>query len=267
MSGAPEREQRFVFDEVAELYAEHRPSYPAQLIDDLIAGARLGPGSRVLELGCGPGKASVLLAGRGYRLTCLEPGPRLAALARARLQTDPDANVLTTTFEQWPLQAAGFDLVFAAQSFHWIDPAVRFVKSAQALRAGATLAIFANRPERGETALDLEIDAAYTVLGETWGRRTGTVVNSVEGFTRAFEESGVFEPPRCHEYRWSQDYAAEQYVRLLQTQSDHALLTPDKREPVLAAIERAITEHGGVLHLSYATVLCYARAKIAGAGA
>ena len=60
----PDRPQRFVFDEVAELYARVRPSYPSGLIDDLIREARLQPGARVLELGAGPGNASMLLAGR-----------------------------------------------------------------------------------------------------------------------------------------------------------------------------------------------------------
>jgi SAM-dependent methyltransferase len=257
---APEREQRFVFDEVAELYAEARPSYPAQLIDDLIAAAGLGPGSRVLELGCGPATASVLLAGRGYRLTCLEPGPRLAALARARLHVEPGAQVLTTTFEDWPLEAAAFDLVFAAQAFHWIDPAVRFVKSVQALRPGATLAIFANRPDRGDTALDRALGDAYAALAQQ-GRPMGILTNTAENFARMFDEAGLFEAPSCREYRWSQDYAPEPYLRLLQTHSPHRLLPPAALSSLLSAIGQAIVDHGGTLRVPYTTVLCHARAK------
>lgn len=45
--GPVAREQRFVFDEVAELYARARPSYPQELIEDLIREADLRPGARV----------------------------------------------------------------------------------------------------------------------------------------------------------------------------------------------------------------------------
>src|SRR5262245_60486024 len=88
-------EQRFVFDEVADLYAQVRPSYPAALVEDLVLEAGLRPGSRVLEIGCGPGNASALLAGRRYRMVCLEPGARLADIARQRLQSDPDVTIVT----------------------------------------------------------------------------------------------------------------------------------------------------------------------------
>jgi SAM-dependent methyltransferase len=217
----------------------------------------------VLEIGCGPATASVLLSAHGFRLTCLEPGARLAELARARLQADRDANVnvLTTTFEDWPLEAAAFDLVFAAQAFHWIDPAVRFVKSAQALRPGATLAIFANRPERGDTPLDRAIDAIYASLAQALNRRMAILTNTADNFARMFDESGLFEAPSCLAYRWREDYTAERYLRLLQTHSEHRLLPSAALAELLSTISRAIAEHGGTLRVPYTTVLCHARMK------
>lgn len=105
-----EREQRFVFDEVAQLYAQTRPTYPADLIEDLIRAADLQPRARVLELGAGPGTASVLFAGRGYALLCLEPGARLASVAMQRLAADPAARVEVATFEDWSVGSDQFGL-------------------------------------------------------------------------------------------------------------------------------------------------------------
>ena len=50
------REQRFVFDEVAELYARVRPTYPAALVDFVIDESGVQPGGRILELRIGPGE-------------------------------------------------------------------------------------------------------------------------------------------------------------------------------------------------------------------
>ena len=50
------------FDAVAERYDRVRPGYPAELFGELVALTGIGPGSRVLEVGWGTGKATVPLA-------------------------------------------------------------------------------------------------------------------------------------------------------------------------------------------------------------
>ena len=66
------------WDEVAWAYEEARPSYPNQLIEDIIAGALLAPGDSLLEIGAGTGKATVQLAEKGFWIHCVEPGQNLA---------------------------------------------------------------------------------------------------------------------------------------------------------------------------------------------
>lgn len=252
-------EQRFVFDEVADEYVRVRPSYPDELIADLIAAAELHDGSRLLEIGCGPGNASVLFAGHGYRMLCLEPGPHLAELAHRRL--GDAARVEVTTFEEWALERRAFDLVFAAQSFHWIDPRVALGKCAQALAPGGTLAIFGNRPlVDGDTPLHKEISEAYA-------RHAPDIVhapvayNSGDNFRRLIDESGLFEPAQSREYPWQRDYSADECVALLGTQSDHRMLPADRRESLLAAIHAAVERHGGVRRMPYLTALGWARVR------
>lgn len=257
------REQRFVFDEVAELYARVRPAYPIDLIEDLIRAADLKPGARVLELGAGPGTASVLFAGRGYDLLCLEPGVELAELARQRLASDPTAHVDVTTFEDWPVQGARFELVFAAQSFHWIDPAVRFSKTAQALRPGGVLAIFANRPLRGATSTDFQIQEAYAKHAPELASR-GVDTNTCENFQGMFAAAAEYGEATCREYRWQEAYDAARYSDLMRTHSDHRLLPVDRLERLLDDIGEAIRANGGQIEIGYVTVLCYARAPASG---
>jgi SAM-dependent methyltransferase len=252
-----EREQRFVFDEVAELYARARPGYPSELVEDVIGEAGLKPGARVLELGAGPGNASVLFAGRGLELVCLEPGPQLSAIAARRLAGDPQARVAQATFEHWVVELPVFDLVFAAQSFHWLDPAVRFSKAARVLRPNGTLAVFANRPLHGSAPVDLQIQDVYARRAMSLGERSDQA-NTSERLLEAFTHAVDFEPAQCREYAWHTDYSTARYLELLQTHSDHRLLGADGLRELLAGVGRAIDENGGHFRVEYVSVLCWA---------
>ena len=65
MANNPDVLRRDAFDSVAEAYDRARPSYPEQLVNDLIALADIGERSRVLEIGPGTGQLSVPLAKHG----------------------------------------------------------------------------------------------------------------------------------------------------------------------------------------------------------
>ena len=62
------------FDAAAALYQRARPDYPEELYDRLLEVTGLRPPSRLLEIGCATGKATLPLAARGYHIVCVEPG-------------------------------------------------------------------------------------------------------------------------------------------------------------------------------------------------
>src|SRR5215467_1168367 len=95
MASDTERERlRETFDQAAESYQQARPDYPGELFDDLIQAAGLAPGDRLLEVGCATGKATVPLARRGFRITCIELGADLAAEARRNLGSFPRVTIV-----------------------------------------------------------------------------------------------------------------------------------------------------------------------------
>lgn len=115
------------FDSAAEVYQEARPQYPERLFDRLVSITSLQPGDRVLEVGAGPGKATLPLARRGLRITALEPGPALAARARRDLAGYP-VEVVEARFEDWDGEPSAYAAVIAATSWHWVDPEVRYLE-------------------------------------------------------------------------------------------------------------------------------------------
>jgi len=75
---------RDLFDGVASRYDGARSSYPAELVDWMVATARLSQGAQVLEIGCGTGQLTSQLAARGFNVTAIDMGTAMIELARAR---------------------------------------------------------------------------------------------------------------------------------------------------------------------------------------
>jgi SAM-dependent methyltransferase len=130
-----------VFDEIATENDRHRPVYPDELVDQACRAAAIGSGDHVLEVGCGTGQLTRGLAARGLRVTALEPGPRLVALARQNLEGAGEVDFVNARFEDAVLPRRHFQAVFSASAFHWIDPGVSWQKAADVLVPGGTLAL------------------------------------------------------------------------------------------------------------------------------
>jgi SAM-dependent methyltransferase len=238
---------RAIFDEDAERYDRARPGYPSALFDDLLALAGVGAGCRVLEIGCGTGQATVPLAERGCEIVAVELGPELADVARRNLARFPAVQVVTAAFEAWPLPPQPFDIVLSATAFHWIDPAVRVVKSADALRPGGVLATIATHHVAGGTEpFFADAQDCY----ERWDPATppGLRLEPAEAIPMESEEivrSGRFEPPQFRRYPTDIPYTSETYIDVLLTYSGHRALPPDDQRGLLDCIRGLIDERYG----------------------
>ena len=125
---------------------------------------------------------------------------------------------------------AAFRLVMAAQSWHWVQPAVRLPKARAVLvrrrRARAVL----EPPDWPETALRHAIDAAYErVVPELGARHAGEVAARTSVAACASRSS---RRPTCSARSprpstpGQPSYDRDAYLELLDTQSDHRLLDP-----------------------------------------
>ena len=144
MTPSPEPAARHygrVFDEIAAEYDRHRPAYPDELVDQACRAAGIGSGDLVLEVGCGSGQLTRALAGRGLRVTALEPGTNLISLARQNLAGAGEVEFVNARFEDVPLPHERFRAVFSASAFHWVDPDVSWQRAADVLVPGGTLTL------------------------------------------------------------------------------------------------------------------------------
>ncbi|GLW09600.1 methyltransferase type 11 [Microtetraspora sp. NBRC 13810] len=226
------------------------------MFDDLLGSA--GPGCRVLEIGCGTGQATAPLAESGCRVVAVELGAEMAAVARRNLARFPGVEVVTAAFEEWPLPREPFDVVVSATAFHWIDPAVRVTKAADALRPGGLLATVATHHVAGGSA---EFFAEVQDCYERFDPATppGLRLTAAAGIPRDGEEvrrSGRFGPVAFHRYEWELTYATAEYLDLLRTYSGHLALLAAARDGLLACVGGLIDgRYGGSVTKRYLTEL------------
>jgi len=251
------------FDAVADLYAEARPGYPDEMVDEIVSFSGIPSDGRILEIGCGPGNATAPFAARGYAMLCLEPGERMVALARERFRDRPTVRFERTTFEDWPLERAAFDLAIAASAFHWIEPGVGYPKAANALRDGGTLALFWNRTPPEETPLRRALDDAYRRIAPEIARAGAPMPldGQIRRTVDEIDASGAFGPVTVRRFPWTTSYDADQYIGLLNTHSDHLALPDDRREALCDAVRAEIERIGGIVERTYVAALHMARVR------
>jgi SAM-dependent methyltransferase len=212
---------RRTFDSAAERYDRARRPYPAQIFEDFSSLAGLAAGSRVLEIGCGTGHATVPLAERRYQVVAVELGAELARVARRNLATHPNAEVVVADFETWPLPKEPFDAVVSATAFHWIDPDVRVAKAADALVPGGSLAIIETR--RKPLGPD-DVLATLHRCHERWGSAKEPPHEHDPGEPAESEaeivRSGLFEQVVSRRYEGTQEYTTREFGDLLLTFSN-----------------------------------------------
>ncbi|MGW9591357.1 class I SAM-dependent methyltransferase [Streptomyces chartreusis] len=254
------------FDEDAELYDRARPGYPPRLYDDLAELAGTVPGSRVLEVGCGTGQVTVPLAGRGCRITAVEAGPRMAAVARRNLTGYPAADVVTTRFEDWPLPDEPYDAVVSATAFHWIDPAVRVPKAADALRPDGALAVVRTQHVNGGTEdFFVEVQGCYERFDPSTppGLRPPAAADvDSSDHAREVAGGGRFGPTLFRRYEQDLTYTTSEYLDVLRTYSGHRALPEAARNGLLECIAGLIDgRYGGRVTKRYLIELGVSRRR------
>ncbi|MFC5820636.1 class I SAM-dependent methyltransferase [Nonomuraea harbinensis] len=237
------RDLRATFDRAAATYQDARPDYPAELYADLLDVTGVTPSAHLLEVGCGPGKATLPPARMGFRITAVELGAALAAEARRRLAGFSGVSVITSSFEDWEPRDR-FDLVYAATAWKWVDPEVKYAKAAALLTPGGHLAVW-----NADHAMPSDFDPFFTEIQKTYeeigeghdGPWPGpTPEEQDDPMAAEFDASGHFTVVGTKLYVWALRYTADEYLALLDTFSGHIAMEPDKREHLYRQIRRLL---------------------------
>lgn len=238
-----ERALSFARDPLA--YDQARPDYPAVAVDHVLG---LTEARHAVEIGAGTGKATLAFARPGLEILAVEPAKEMAeVLARRSL---PGVEVVVSTFESWPGPDRAVDLVFAAQSWHWVDHSSGYDRVRDMLRPGGVVALIWNVPDdryRGLEAVYRE--HAPEVLADQEGRigRRDSHAWLEELQTAGFHRVDLFT------HGWKAELSAARHRLLCSSYSDHIMIPEPRRTRLLDALEGAVAAMGGTIVLHYET--------------
>jgi SAM-dependent methyltransferase len=239
------------FGALAEDYDTYRPTYPAAMIDDLCAAGH----PRVLDVGCGTGKAARLFVERGCEVIGIEVDERMADRARAN-----GIDVEVAAFETWKPRDRTFDLVTAGQSWHWMNPETAPHKAADVLAPGGHIGVFWNQSRPHDPDLEKEVsEAAAGRAGnrfaepKDWQHR-----HDVSEHAEAIDRSGRFSPCENRSYEWQWQVSNEHWIALWRTWSEVATMPDNERNALLSDISAVLDRFGREILFDYVTECIYA---------
>jgi SAM-dependent methyltransferase len=227
------------FGSVAAAYERFRPGYPDELVDEVLAYAGR-PVRTALEIGAGTGKATRVFAARGIAVTASDPDA--AMLAELRRHAPATVETVRSSLEELAPDPA-YDLVYAAASLHWTEPARRWERVAALLEPDGVFASFGGQLHLADPALEEAVRVARSPYVEDDG------VPSPDGTPESdpmqwpgteLEESDLFRDVRQLTIERRTTMPVRDYVGHLSTISAYLQLPAPTRERAFEEVLRVL---------------------------
>ena len=171
------------FSATAPAYAQHRPTYPPELVD-FLAGCCPNPGV-AWDCGCGSGQLSVLLADRFQHVFATDPSEQQLANARQR----PNVEYRLGSAEASGLTDNSVDLAVAAQAAHWFDLPAYYAEVRRVTKPGGIIALVTYGNMVADQAVLQVLHHFYKdVTGPYWPPARRHVEDGYRSFSFPFEE-------------------------------------------------------------------------------
>lgn len=110
------------FHSAARHYLRGRPPYAPALIRRVVQLCGVGPTSRVLDLGCGPGPLALAFAPLAGEVIGIDPEPEMLHVAREEAaRADVYVGFREGSSRELGADLGAFRLVAIGRAFHWMD--------------------------------------------------------------------------------------------------------------------------------------------------
>ncbi len=243
------------FAGLAAGYDRYRPDYPSAAIDYLMSHCDLRPRNTAVDVGCGTGISSRLLAARGLNVIGLEPNEDMRRVAEAA----GGAEYRGGRAEATGLRDSCAKLILAAQAFHWFANDVTLREFRRVLVPGGWIALMWNEQDRGDA-----LTAAYVDALIRWSPEPAIAGQLQSAAGEVLTKSAHFARQERVEFAHQQTLDRD----ALLGRAFSASYAP-RQEPALTRLEETLTamftdhQHEGRVVMRYQTVVYVAQKRLA----
>ncbi|MEH2323513.1 MAG: class I SAM-dependent methyltransferase [Nostoc sp.] len=251
-------QRRTWYSPVADVYYNARADYPKELIDRSVALAQLDSDASILEVGCGPGNATVAFAQFGFSMTCIEPNQDFCHLVQQNCDQYPKVTICNTSFEEWELEPKQFNAVLGANAFHWIPPEIRYTKAAEAMCDNGFLILLWNLTPEPKYEVYQVLEEVYQAYAPSFVRYEGAEVQAdiLRGFGQDILDSNCFKELVVEQTACEVTYSIDNYLKLLST---FRRLQPETKELLFAGLRQKLEKFGDSVQLEFLSAVHVAR--------
>jgi SAM-dependent methyltransferase len=186
------------FEQGGANYALSRPTYPASLAVEL--GNLCELKYHAVDIGCGTGQLSVLLASQFEKVTALDPST--SQIASAEQHEGVEYSVQSA--EDTQVEDASADLVVAAQAAHWFDLDKFYTEVKRITRPNGILALISYGVPEVEGTIGKRFDTFYWEdIYHFWPEGRKHVERSYQDLSFPFKEFSL--SPLAIERSWKRD--------------------------------------------------------------
>ncbi len=249
-----DRQRKSWYAAVAKTYDRVRPKYTEKFLNRVAEVAGLSIDANILEVGCGPGTATIDLAKMGFSVVALEPSLETCELARKNLISYPQVEVFETTFEEWAPIDRTFDAIVAATSWHWVTPELKYIKAASILKDKGSLVLLWNTAMQPSIEIFEHLSGIFQEYIPTLSKYKDrdTQLSEIGVFADAAIESSLFSDSIREYQSMEVIYPIEDYLQLLTTYSPCIALSPIQRKDLLDKSRQVLEPNcGDEISLSY----------------
>jgi SAM-dependent methyltransferase len=249
---------------VAKTYDRLRPKYAKNFLDRVAEVADLPIEAKILEVGCGPGTATIDLAKMGFLIVALEPSLETYAVARENLIDYPKVEIIETNFEEWAPTDRSFDAILAATSWHWVAPEFKHSKAVSILKDKGVLILLWNTAMQPSIEIFQNLSGIFQEYVPTLStyKDRDTQLQEIGTFADTAVESLLFSDPIQEYQPMEVIYPIEDYLQLLTTYSPCIALSPTQRQDFLDKVRQVLNHNcGEQITLSYFSVFHIMRSR------
>lgn len=232
-----------------DMYAEYdkwRPTYVAELYEDIFRYKKINSSSKVLEVGIGTGQATLPILQKGCSITAIELGDKLAEYTKQKFSTYKNLNVENTSFQDYQCPPNSYDMIYSATAFHWIPEELGYTKVYEMLKSGGIFARFANHSykDKGREEMHLAMQEVYSQYMPT--NNLGPEYSEEKCKERAeISRKYGFIDIKYKLYHRIRTFSSQEYINFIGTYSEYIAMEKADREEFFSKLKAVIDSYGG----------------------